>query len=261
MNKAVQEETINTERLAPEVCPAPRVADEVIRLENIHRVYAAGELEVRALRGASLTVRRGEFVAIMGPSGSGKSTMMNIIGCLDKPTKGNYFLEGIDVSTLSRDALADIRNRKIGFVFQSLNLVPRTDAIENVELPMLYAGVPAQERARRARESLAAVGLSEKENSLPSQLSGGQQQRVAIARALAVDPPVLLMDEPTASLDHGRRDDLARTLSQLAERGRTVLVATHDVDFVRACAHRVVVLESGTVTRAGTPADVLRDAP
>src|SRR3989338_4235725 len=170
---------------------------DVIRLEQVHRIYNTGDIEVHALRGVSLLIQRGEFVAITGPSGSGKSTLMNIIGCLDHPTRGRYFLEGIDASTLSKDELADIRNRKIGFVFQAMNLLARTSALENVELPMLYAGISAADQARRAREALAAVGLSDKERSLPSQLSGGQQQRVAIARSLVNQPSIIIADEPT----------------------------------------------------------------
>src|SRR4029434_9138228 len=166
--------------------------DVIIHLERIHKVYHMGDIEVHALRAVSLEIRRGEFIAIMGPSGSGKSTMMNIIGCLDRPTKGQYFLEGVDISTVDNPGLADIRNQKVGFVFQSFNLVPRTSALENVELPLIYAGVGAAERTRRARTALAEVGLSDRERSMPNQLSGGQQQRVALARALGNNPAFML---------------------------------------------------------------------
>jgi putative ABC transport system ATP-binding protein len=222
-------------------------SDVLIRLENIHRVYSTGEFEVHALRGASLEVRRGEFVAIMGPSGSGKSTMMNIIGCLDRQTQGRYFLEGTDVTTLSKDQLADIRNQKIGFVFQSMNLVPRTSAIENVELPMLYAGVPAVERMRRAKEALASVGLSDRERNLPSQLSGGQQQRVAIARSLVNRPSIMIADEPTGNLDSHSSEEVMEIFQRLnREHKLTIVLVTHEHD-IGHHASRIVVFKDGRI--------------
>ena len=222
-------------------------SDVVIRLENIHRIYNTGDFEVHALRGVSMTVRKGEFVAIMGPSGSGKSTMMNIVGALDRPTRGRYFLEGTDVSTLSKDQLADIRNRKIGFVFQSMNLVPRTSAIENVELPLLYAGIPAVERTRRAREALAAVALSDRERNLPSQLSGGQQQRVAIARALVNNPSIIIADEPTGNLDSRSSEEVMEIFQRLNRELRmTILLVTHERD-IGQHAGRIVIFRDGQI--------------
>src|SRR6266849_8400716 len=176
-------------------------AQPVIRLENVHKTYDLGEIQVQALRGISLEARPGEFVAVMGPLGSGKSTVMNILGCLDRPTKGHYFLDGVDVSGMSKDELARIRNRKLGFVFQQFNLLARTSAVENVELPTVYAGIAPQERTKRAMESLARVGLADRAGHHPSQLSGGQQQRVAIARGLVNRPAILLAEVPTENLD------------------------------------------------------------
>ena len=247
MTEAVREQTIQPEAESrTAVSPHPD-SEPLIRLEQIHRTYRTGELEVHALRGISLVIHRAEFVAIMGPSGSGKSTMMNIIGCLDRPTKGRYFLEGADVSTLSKDELADIRNRKIGFVFQSLNLVPRTAAIENVELPLLYAGVPTVERLHRAREALAAVGLADQERKLPNQLSGGQQQRVAIARALVNNPPIMIADEPTGALDTRSSEEVLEIFQRLnRERDLTIVIVTHEMEIGRH-AQRMVLFRDGKI--------------
>jgi putative ABC transport system ATP-binding protein len=233
-------------------------ADEIIRLENVHKSYHMGDVVVHALRGVSLTVGRGELIAITGPSGSGKSTMMNIVGCLDRPTSGRYLLDGIDVSTRSRIALADIRNRRIGFVFQGFNLLARMSARENVELPMVFAGVAPAEQARRAREALAAVGLADKERSQPHQLSGGQQQRVAIARALVNDPAIILADEPTGNLDTRTSLEVMEIFQRLnRERGLTVVIVTHEADIARH-TRRIITFRDGRVRRdaaVGHPRD------
>ncbi len=221
----------------------------VILMENIHKVYQMGAVEVHALRGISLTIRKGEFVAIMGTSGSGKSTMMNILGCLDNPTKGNYFLDGEDVSTLTKDARADIRNRKIGFVFQGFNLLSRTSASENVELPMLYAGIEAAERSKRTSEALAAVGLAGRENNNPNQLSGGQQQRVAIARSLVNQPSIILADEPTGNLDSRTSIEVMEIFQKLnREKGITLVVVTHEADIAQF-AERIVLFKDGRIKK------------
>ncbi len=231
----------------------------VIRLDHVHKVYYMGEIEVHALRGVSLAVGRGEFVAIMGPSGSGKSTMMNIIGCLDHATRGSYMIDGLDVSEVSRADLADIRNQNVGFVFQSFNLVSRTSAIENVELPLIYAGVGARERTERAREALAIVGLSGMEQNLPNQLSGGQQQRVAIARALVNDPAIILADEPTGALDTRTSIELMDVFQKLNnERSMTIIVVTHETD-IADYAKRVIMFQDGRV-RKDYPVEDRRDA-
>src|ERR1043166_5759016 len=223
--------------------------DVVIRLERIHKIYHMGDIEVHALRGVSLEITRGEFVAIMGPSGSGKSTMMNIIGCLDHPTRGQYFLEGSDVSKVDKAGLADIRNKSIGFVFQSFNLVPRTSALENVELPMLYAAVPAAERSRRARARLAGGGLGDPERSMPNQLSGGQQQRVALARALVNNPSLILADEPTGALDTRTSVEVVEIFQRLnRERNLTVIVVTHEPDIAQY-ADRIIQFRDGRIRR------------
>jgi putative ABC transport system ATP-binding protein len=221
----------------------------VIRLERIHKIYKMGDIEVHALHGASLTVQRGEFVSIMGPSGSGKSTMMNIIGCLDRPTKGQYFLAGQDVSTLNKAQLADIRNQRVGFVFQSFNLVPRTSALENVELPLVYAGVKSAERLKRAREALAIVGLSDRERNMPNQLSGGQQQRVAIARSLVNNPSIILADEPTGALDTRTSIEVMEIFQRLnRERSMTIILVTHEPD-IAEYGTRIVSFRDGRIRR------------
>jgi len=231
----------------------------VIELRNIHKMYDTGAVRVHALKGVSLTVARGEFMAIMGASGSGKSTLMNILGCLDRPSSGEYLLDGFDVSRLSKDRRADIRNRKIGFVFQGFNLLRRTSALENVELPLIYADVPPAERVRRSRFALATVGLAHREDNHPSQLSGGQQQRVAIARALVNNPSLLLADEPTGNLDTRTSVEVMSVFQRLnKEAGLTVVVVTHEPDIAQY-ATRVVVVRDGRITRDEPVAD-RRDA-
>lgn len=239
----------------------------VIRIERVSKIYKTGDITVHALRSLSLEVHRGEFVAIMGPSGSGKSTLMNIIGCLDRPTRGQYFLEGVDVSTMGKAALADTRNKRVGFVFQSFNLVPRTSALENVELPLLYAGVSGAERQRRARAALADVGLSDRERNMPNQLSGGQQQRVALARALVNNPSIILADEPTGALDTRTSVEVMDIFQKLnRDRNLTVIIVTHEPDVARY-AGRIVQVRDGRissdepVTDRSDAAEVLKTLP
>ncbi len=228
--------------------PEPEAAP-VIQLDHVHKTYTMGDVAVHALRGISLTIREGEFVAIMGASGSGKSTTMNIIGCLDRPTRGTYILDGQDVSEMSKDERADIRCQKIGFVFQGFNLLSRTSALENVELPMLYAGVESGERDRRAVAALAAVGLAGREQNHPNQLSGGQQQRVAVARALVNDPALILADEPTGNLDSRTSVEVMEIFQRLnRERGITLVLVTHESDIAQY-AQRVVVFKDGKISK------------
>jgi putative ABC transport system ATP-binding protein len=239
---------------------------DVIRVEDVHKYYDLGETRVHALRGVSVNIEAGEFVAIMGASGSGKSTFMNILGCLDKPTSGRYLLEGIEVSQLSKKELAAIRNRKIGFVFQGFNLLSRTTALENVELPTLYAKISKEEGQKRSREALELVGLGERMLHFPSQLSGGQQQRVAIARALVNKPSILLADEPTGNLDSRTSVEIMDVFQQLNDRGLTVVLVTHEPD-VAQFAKRSIQFRDGKIRRderiADRPiaADVLKELP
>ncbi|MEW6419154.1 MAG: ABC transporter ATP-binding protein [Nitrospirota bacterium] len=219
----------------------------IIEAQEITKVYSLGDIDVHALRGVSLTIEKGEFVAVMGPSGSGKSTFMNILGCLDKPTSGKYLLENIDIGNLDRDELASIRNKKIGFVFQGFNLLPRTSAIENVELPLLYDGIPAKERRGRALEALKNVGLEGRGDHHPNQLSGGQQQRVAIARALVNNAPIILADEPTGNLDTKTSAEIMELFVKLNTQSNiTILLVTHEND-IAAYSRRIIKFLDGKV--------------
>ncbi len=243
-------------------------ADVVIRLRGITKIYRMGDIEVHALRGVDLDVQRGELLAIMGPSGSGKSTLMNIIGCLDQPTSGRYWLDGEDVSHMDDDRLAEVRNRRIGFVFQSFNLLARTSALDNVELPLIYGGV--RNRREKARAALEAVGLGERIHHRPNELSGGQQQRVAIARALVTNPAIILADEPTGNLDSRSGEEIMGIFQQLnEEQGITIVLVTHEPD-IAAHTRRIVRLQDGNIVhdevvaqpiRAGRALSVSRLAP
>ncbi len=244
----------------------PRVEQALIQVEEVHKYYDLGETKVHALRGVSAEIKRGEFVAIMGASGSGKSTFMNILGCLDRPSSGRYVLEGTDVSQLHKRDLALIRNRKIGFVFQGFNLLARTTALENVELPTLYARLDKQQREQRAREALDMVGLGDRTGHFPSQLSGGQQQRVAIARALVNRPAILLADEPTGNLDSRTSVEIMEIFQQLNDQGLTIVLVTHEHD-ISQYAKRGLIFRDGKIRRdeinTARPraADVLKTMP
>ena len=222
----------------------------VVQIDEVHKTYESGEVPVLAVRGVTLTIEPGDFVAVMGASGSGKSTLMNLLGCLDRPTKGRYLLDGTDVSSLDRNQLADIRNQKLGFVFQGFNLLARTTARENVELPMLYAKtrIVSREMRERALRSLDIVGLSNRADHFPSQLSGGQQQRVAIARALVNDPQVLLADEPTGNLDSKTSVEIMGVFQRLNDAGITIVMVTHELDIARYCKRSLIMRDGRLVS-------------
>jgi putative ABC transport system ATP-binding protein len=249
-----------------EVAPGPAGGGAVIAVENVHKYYDLGETRVHALRGVSVEVRRGEFVAIMGASGSGKSTFMNMLGCLDRPSSGRYLLEGIDVSQHDKKALALIRNQKIGFVFQGFNLLARTTALENTELPTLYTKIDKTERGKRAAEALAMVGLADRAQHFPSQMSGGQQQRVAVARALVNRPSILLADEPTGNLDSRTAVEIMEIFQNLNDKGLTIVLVTHEPDIAQF-VKRVLVFRDGKIRKddplTGTPraSEVLKVLP
>jgi putative ABC transport system ATP-binding protein len=230
-------------RIEPATAPA-----EIIRMEGIRKVYDTGKIKVEALTEIDLSVTPGEFVAIVGPSGSGKSTLMNVIGCLDTPTDGRYRLGGEDVATLGRDELADVRNRRVGFVFQGFNLLPQITAFENVEMPLVFGGVGVSERRRRVAELMDRVGLTDRMEHKPTELSGGQMQRVAIARALAMQPDVVLADEPTGNLDTSAGGDIMQLFTDLWKQGRTLVVITHDMTLARR-AGRIVEMRDGRIIR------------
>ncbi len=232
----------------------------VIEMRDVGKTFHVGEIAVRALGGVTVSIQRGDFVAIMGSSGSGKSTMMNILGCLDLPSDGSCLIDGMDPAKMDQDDLADLRNRKIGFVFQSFNLVPRTSALANVELPLAYAGLPRAERRRRAARALESVGVADRLHHLPSELSGGQQQRVAIARAIVTNPSLMLADEPTGNLDSRSTDDVLRIFRRLNAGGRTVVLITHEAD-VAAQARRIITLSDGEIVQDTRPARVGTPGP
>jgi putative ABC transport system ATP-binding protein len=233
-----------------EVRPLRPAGPLVIAIENVTKLYQMGDETIHALRGVSLEIRRNEYLAVMGPSGSGKSTMMNMLGCLDTPTAGRYEFNGSDVKSMTDDELADIRNREIGFVFQTFNLLPRSDALRNVELPLIYGGVPPNERHERARKALDDVGLSERIHHKPNELSGGQRQRVAIARALVNRPSIILADEPTGNLDSKTGIEILALFEELYEKGNTIIVVTHEESVARN-ARRIIRLHDGLIDSDG----------
>ncbi len=228
----------------------------LIELNNVYKIYPMGSEEVHALDGVSFAIDRGEFVAIVGQSGSGKSTCMNIIGCLDVPTSGTYRLGGVDVSTMDDDHQAEIRNRMLGFVFQQYNRIPKLTVLENVELPLVYAGADPRERRLRAMEALERVGLADRADAYPSQLSGGQKQRVAIVRALAMEPEVMLFDEPTSALDPEMVGEVLEVMKQLAHEGMTMVVVTHEMGFAREVGNRVLFMADGKLLEEGPPQQI-----
>lgn len=242
------------ERMASLPSDVPR--DAVIVTRNLKREYQMGSETVHALRGVDITIRRNEFVAVMGPSGSGKSTLMNMIGCLDTPSDGEYWLNGYRVSDLNDTALARIRNKEIGFVFQTFNLLPRASSLANVELPLVYAGTGGKERRERAKEALRSVGLGDRMDHKPNELSGGQRQRVAVARALVNRPSILLADEPTGNLDSTTSHEIMELLNQLHINGQTIILVTHEAD-IAAHAHRQIILKDGMVARDGSLKEVV----
>ena len=224
------------------------MAQHLIEVRNVYKIYNPGENEVHALDGISVTIDRGEFVAIVGHSGSGKSTFMNMLGCLDSPTSGDYFLDGVNVAGMTDDELSDIRNQQIGFIFQGFNLIPSLTAQENVELPLIYRGIPKAEREALSREALAQVGMGERMTHKPNELSGGQQQRVAIARAIAARPPIIMADEPTGNLDTKSGEDVMRILHELNAGGRTIVLITHDNDIARQATRAIRIIDGKVVS-------------
>jgi putative ABC transport system ATP-binding protein len=229
------------------------MAAAIIQLDKLSKTYEMGATQVKALEEVSLTINKGDYIAIMGPSGSGKSTLMNLIGCLDTPTQGSYVLNGREVAALDDNALAEIRNKEIGFIFQTFNLLSRTNALQNVELPLIYAGLPRQERKKRAEEALVSVGLGDRMHHKPNELSGGQRQRVAVARALVNKPSILLADEPTGNLDSKTGEEIMELFNVLNRAGNTIIVVTHEED-IASRAHRIVRLKDGRIVDDSVPA-------
>ena len=224
------------------------MSEHLIEVKNVYKIYNPGENEVRALDGISVTIDHGEFVAIVGHSGSGKSTFMNMLGCLDTPTSGDYYLDGVNVAGMTDDELSDIRNKQIGFIFQGFNLIPSLTAQENVELPLVYRGMPADQRRQLAEEALSRVGMEHRMSHRPSELSGGQQQRVAIARAIAARPPIIMADEPTGNLDTKSGEDVMKILHELNEEGRTIVLITHDNDIARQATRAIRIIDGKVVS-------------